>query len=131
MSTAYELAGVVHAIHDTQTFASGFQKREFIIETNEEKYPQQIKLEAVKDACDILDLYEEGDPITVSFNIRGNEFNGKHYVNLQAWKFDRGQTRQGGGATSSHQKPAANKPKTQAPPPADDWDNDADDDIPF
>ena len=130
MSTAYELTGVLHAIHDTQTFASGFQKREFVVETTEEKYPQQIKLEAVKDACDILDLYDEGDPITVSFNIRGNEYNGKHYVNLQAWKFDRGQSHRQSGATSGHQ-PAAAKPKTQAAAPAGDWDENEDDEIPF
>lgn len=120
MSTPYELTGVIHSINETQTFASGFQKREFVI-TTEEKCPQEIKLEAVKDACGILDLYDDGDPITVSFNIRGNEYNGKHYVNLQAWKFDRSQNKRQSGATSSYQKPAAAPPKAQTPPQADSW----------
>lgn len=86
MSTTYELTGTVHSVKETQTFPSGFQKREFIIETADEKYPQTIKLEAVKDGCSKLDGYEEGDSISVSFNLRGNEYNGKYYVSLQAWK---------------------------------------------
>lgn len=85
---SHELTGKIHLINDTQTFPSGFAKREFVI-TTEEKYPQQIKLEAVKDGCDRLDAYQVGDDITVSFNLRGNEYNGKYYVSLQAWKFDR------------------------------------------
>lgn len=125
---SYEITGIVHAIHETQQFASGFQKREFVIETSEEKFPQQIKLEAVKDACQRLDLYQEGDPITVSFNLRGNEYNGKHYVNLQAWKFDRGQS----GATSKRSESAPPKARAQAAPaPADSWDDQEEDDIPF
>jgi hypothetical protein len=26
--------------------------------------------------------------VMVSFNLRGNEYNGKYYVNLQAWKIE-------------------------------------------
>jgi hypothetical protein len=124
----YEITGIVHAIHDTQTFASGFSKREFVVETTAEKYPQQIKLEAVKDTCDILDLYRDGDPITVSFNLRGNEYNGKHYVNLQAWKFDRGSS----GTTSKRSESAPPATQRQQPPiAAMNDDLDEDDDIPF
>lgn len=131
MSQSYELTGTLLLINETQSFASGFRKRVFVVKTEDSKFPQDIPLEAVKDLCDILDLYDEGDPITVSFNIRGNEYNGKHYVNLQAWRFDRGQKGQRqSGATSGHQ-PAAAKPKTQAAAPAGDWDEDGDDEIPF
>jgi hypothetical protein len=122
---SYEITGIVHAIHETQKFASGFCKREFVVETSDEKYPQQIKLEVVKDKCDLLDLYRDGDPITASFNLRGNEYNGKHYVTLQAWKLDR----QGEG------KRGQSKPKmgsdTAQPYLAADWNNDVDDEIPF
>lgn len=83
----YELEGKVLKVDETQTFASGFQKREFVVET-EGKYPQEIKLETLKDDCDKLDKIREGDIVNVSFNIRGNEYNGKHYVNLVAWKLD-------------------------------------------
>jgi len=79
--------GTVKAIFDTQTFSSGFQKREFVI-TTEEQYPQDIKFEVVKEKCGDLDRYAVGQSVNVSFNIRGNEYNGKYFVNLQAWKLE-------------------------------------------
>lgn len=113
----YEITGTVHTIHPTQDFPSGFSKREFVVTTDEGKYPQEIKLEAVKDKCGLLDAYQPGDPIVCSFNIRGNEYNGKHYVNLVAWKFDRASGR-----------PATITPPT--PPVQSDITQDADE-IPF
>ena len=79
--------GTVKAIFDTQTFDSGFAKREFVI-TTQEQYPQDVKFEVVKDKCSLLDGYKVGQPLTVHFNVRGNEYNGKYYVNLQAWKIE-------------------------------------------
>lgn len=79
------ITGKLKLIQDTQTFASGFQKREFVVTTNE-TYAQDIKLEFTKDKCAILDSYKIGQDVTVEYNIRGNEFNGKYYVNLVAWR---------------------------------------------
>jgi hypothetical protein len=83
-----QISGEIIAIADTQSFASGFRKREFVVRTAE-KYPQEIKLEAVKDGCDKLDSYSLGDMINVDFNIRGSEYNGKRYVSLAAWKIEK------------------------------------------
>ncbi len=80
-----ELKGTIKVITDAQVYDSGFQKREFVI-TTEGDYPQDIKLEFVKDKCKLLDNYGIGQPVTVGFNVRGNEYNGKYYVSLQAWK---------------------------------------------
>lgn len=80
-----ELKGKIKVINPTETFGSGFTKREFVITTNEQ-YPKDVKFEVVKDKCDTLDKYKVGQEITVQFNIRGNEYGGKYYVSLQAWK---------------------------------------------
>ena len=82
----YELKGKIKLINDTQTFGSGFTKREFVVTTLDDKYPQDIKFEVVKDKCSILDSYSQGQEVVVNFDIRGNEYNGKHYVNLNCWK---------------------------------------------
>jgi single-strand DNA-binding protein len=84
---SYEATGTVKVISDLQTFDSGFTKREFVI-TTQEQYPQDIKFELVKDRTSLVDSYKLGDKVKVSFNIRGNEFNGKYYVNLGAWKIE-------------------------------------------
>ena len=89
MSTTHELTGTITHIFDTQTFASGFQKREFVINDNADKYPQSIKFEATKEGCDRLDSYNVGDQVTAKFNIRGNEYNGKFYVSMQCWKIEK------------------------------------------
>ena len=83
-----ELTGKIKVINDTQTFDSGFQKREFVVTTNDPNYPQDIKLELIKDKCSVLDTYKVGQDVKVSFNLRGNEFKGKYYVNLQAWRIE-------------------------------------------
>ena len=85
----YELEGTVKLIEDTQTFGSGFQKREFVV-TTEEKFPQDVKFECTKDKIELLEKVRTGDRVKVSFNIRGNEYKGRYYVNLQAWRIENG-----------------------------------------
>lgn len=95
---AYELEGTVHKIFDTQTFASGFSKREFVVEVPDGNYTQQIKLEAVKDKAALLDGVSEGDQVKVTFDLRGNEYKERFYVNLVAWKLEKAS--EGGGDSS-------------------------------
>lgn len=128
----YELTGRIIAINETQTFASGFQKREFIVEEIEGKYPQVIKFEVVKEGCERLDAYRIGQEVTVSFNLRGNEYNGKHYVALLAWRITDTQA----ARSSSKASPATRQPNARptsqngARPPETDDDDDGDD-LPF
>ena len=82
----YELTGKIKLISDTQTFPSGFTKREFVVTTAHDKYPQDIKFEIVKEKCALLDQFEPEQDVQVTFDIRGNEYNGKYYVSLSCWK---------------------------------------------
>ena len=86
MSKAYELEGTIKVIGATQEFNSGFTKREIVVTVPDGEYPQDVKLEVVKDKCAELDQFAVGQEVSVSFNLRGNEYNDKYYVNLQAWK---------------------------------------------
>ena len=110
-----KINGRVKLIMDLQSWDSGFTKREFVITTNEQ-YPQDVKLECIKDKTNLLDGLSEGDEVEVSFNVRGNEYNGRYYVNLQAWKLQK-------------QDDGMN----QEAPPAPDFEpvGDDDDDLPF
>lgn len=83
----YEMEGSIKLIEETQTFSSGFSKREFVL-TNEDKYPQDVKFECTKEKIELLDKVRVGDRVKVSFNIRGNEYKGRYYVNLQAWRIE-------------------------------------------
>lgn len=85
---SYTIRGTIKEISETQEFASGFTKREFVVTEQADKYPQDIKLEVVKERCAELDALAVGQKVEVQFNIRGNEHNGRHFVNLQAWKIE-------------------------------------------
>ena len=81
-----QLTGTIKLIGENQTFDSGFQKVEFVITTND-KYPQDVKFEIVQDKVDDFIKYNKvGTDVDVSFNVRGNEYQGKYYVSLSAWK---------------------------------------------
>lgn len=83
---AFELEGTLKVIMDTQTFGSGFTKREFVVTTGDDRYPQDIKMEFVKDKTALLDKYKTGQRVKIGFDLRGGEHNGRYYVNLQAWR---------------------------------------------
>ncbi|WP_417228276.1 DUF3127 domain-containing protein [Amphritea sp.] len=91
---AYELSGKVKVIQDPQTFNSGFTKREMVVTVEDGKYPQDINLEFVQDKVSLLDSLQIGQSVTVTFDIRGREYNGRYFNNLQAWKI---QTETSGG----------------------------------
>ena len=130
---SYELTGKIKSIAAVQTFASGFTKREFIVEEMAEKYPQLYKLEFVKDKCAILDKYRVDDEVTVSFNIRGNEHNGKVFNSLQAWqiRYAREEHRSPNQNGARPPQDAHNKAKADGYAPESKHDDDADQEIPF
>ena len=113
---AYELTGKVKLIQDEQTFNSGFRKREMVVIVEDGNYPQEINLEFVQDKISLLDNLSAGQEVTVTFDIRGREYNGRYYNNLQGWKV----------ASAGH---ADGDGFTQQQPPSDS--SDMDDDIPF
>jgi len=83
-----EVKGKVKLIAETQTFDSGFTKRQLVV-TTDETYPQDIAIDFVKDKCEVLNAYKVGQSVEVGINIRGNEYNGKYYVSLNGWRISK------------------------------------------
>ena len=83
---AYDLTGKVKLIQEAKTFDSGFTKREMVVTVEDGKYPQEINLEFVQDKASLLDNLRVGQEVTVTFDIRGREYNGRYFNNLQGWK---------------------------------------------
>jgi hypothetical protein len=115
----YELSGTVKKIFDEQTFASGFNKREFVVTTVDDKYPQDIKFECLKDNVELVNKINEGDSVKVTFDINGREWNDKYFVNLKAFRIE---------STSGSSKGDA---VGNAPPPFDPADEILDEEPPF
>lgn len=85
---AYDLTGKVKLILEPQTFVSGFTKREIVVTVEDGKFPQDISLEFLQDKVSLLDSVSEGQGITVFFDIRGREYNGRYFNNLVGWKIE-------------------------------------------
>jgi hypothetical protein len=86
-----EIQGRIKVITPIQTFgANGFQKRELIIVT-EEQYPQTISLDFTQGNCELLNGYQPGQVVKVTFDIRGREWTNpqgevKYFNSLVAWR---------------------------------------------
>ena len=116
---AYDLTGKVKLVQDAKTISDTFTVREFVVTVEDGNYPQDIVLQFVNDKVSLLDSVQAGQEVTVSFDIRGREYNGRYFNNLNAWKLQTGET-----------APAAEKPPvTDKDVPADF--NEYEDDIPF
>lgn len=102
ISMAYELTGKIKLIQEPKTFESGFTKREMVVVVEDGKYPQEINLEFVQDKIALLDSLQPGQEVTVSFDIRGREYNGRYFNNLQGWKIVTAGEEQGPPADDAH-----------------------------
>lgn len=115
-----QITGTIKVIGKTKEYGeNNFQKREFVVTTGDDKYPQHIPMEFVKDKCSLLDNYKVGEVVTVDVNLLGREWtkDGKtrYFLTLQAWKI-------------------AKAEGVQAPFPTvdkEDLNDDSDEDLPF
>jgi hypothetical protein len=114
----HELTGKLIEIYDTQKVSDKFQKREFVVELQEEmingrpSYPNFAKMQLVQAKCDILDRFKIGDTVKVSFNIKGNrwERDGKvnYITNLDAWRIESAAAAPNNTAADAAQTPSYN-----------------------
>ena len=120
---AYELQGTIKLIDEMQTFASGFTKREFVV-TTADKFPQDIKFGCIKEKTSLLDNLKVGEQVNVFFDIRGNEYKGRYYVDLSAWKIEP-------LGSISDVKNALGGDDSPPEPPGGYFDEGSDDSVPF
>lgn len=86
------IEGKLHAKFDTQQVSDSFSKRNFVVETVENPlYPQLISFELNQDRCAVIDKFNVGDNIEVTFNLRGREWinpqgEKKYFNSLEAWR---------------------------------------------
>ena len=89
-----EILGVIKEIKEVETITSKagkeYKKVLFIL-SNNDGYNNEEKIYAFEifgeDKVDNFVKYnEQGDKVEVSFNIDTNEYNGKYYTKLSAWR---------------------------------------------
>lgn len=110
-----QVQGKLHVSYPTEQRTATFSAREFILEIQDGNYPQYIKFQLTQDRCGLIDAHKVGDTVTVFFDLRGRELNGKYFTNLVAWKIVDGNGQQETRKQAAPYQPAAAPPATTAP----------------
>src|SRR5690606_17270315 len=94
-----EVTGKLHHVYDTQQIKDTFSKREFILELTDESpsgmvYTNYASFQLVNNSTSVIDQFQPGDLLKVSFNIRGKRWDRpdgvvKYITNLNAWRVER------------------------------------------
>lgn len=113
---SFELTGTLIEKFDTQQVSDKFSKREFVIEKRENtgnyEFVDQIKFQLTQDKCDLINNFNTGEDVKVSFNIRGRKWEKadkvSYFTNLEAWKIERNDA-------------SAQANDSAPPPPEDDY----------
>jgi len=93
-----EVQGELIVIGDTETIgAKGFRKRLAVIKTDEQ-YPQTIPVEFTQDKVSLLDNFNTGDIVKIGINLRGTEWKGKYFANIQGWQINKGEKEKSAGS---------------------------------
>ena len=82
-----ELSGKVIAVLDLQTGQGKkgeWRKQQFVVEYKDGDYTKSACFLAFGKAVDHIP--NEGDLVTVSFNVESREYNSRWYTDLNAWK---------------------------------------------
>jgi len=93
---SFEIAGKLIAKYPTIQRTETFKTREFVLEKTEDingrTITNYIKLQCVQDKTAMVDKFNLGDDVKVSFNIKGSKWSkdGKdnYITNLDAWRMD-------------------------------------------
>lgn len=90
-----EIQGKLINVKPIQEVSASFSKREIVIEI-EGQYPQEVQLELHQTSVDLIDSYQIGDNLKVSFNLRGKRYEKegeetKWFNTLQAWRIEKTQ----------------------------------------
>ena len=133
----HTLDGKIVEIGEEQTWPSGFAKVTAIIaEGGSDREPDQIPVEFTRsakggsDGIALLDRCEVGDTDRITFELRGREWQGRHFLNISATNLERIASATPHAETPAPELPGVPPPPPQAPAPPVET-NPALDDLPF
>lgn len=102
-----QLTGTIVSTGTTENVSDKFSKRQLLLKIDETSvYPQVIPVEFVQAKTTLPDVYRDGQQVTIHINLRGSEYNGRHYCSIQGWKIEA----VGGQAATGTPAPVNNTP---------------------
>lgn len=126
---ALDISGKLHKVFPTEEKSASFRAREFVVDMPDGQYSQFVKFQLTQDRTTLIDAFKEGDEIRVHFNLRGREWQGKFFTNLDAWRIERAGDKQPVPAGADPFGDVSFPEVADAPPTFQDGGKD--DDLPF
>jgi hypothetical protein len=128
-----EVNGILKLKMETTQVSDKFKKREFILTIDATSpYPQHVNFQLTQDKTSLIDNFNVGEELKVSFNLRGREWQSpqgevKYFNTIDAWRIEKA------GAAQSNNNAQANNntsmPQNTSAPVFNS--TAADDDLPF
>jgi hypothetical protein len=78
-----KVQGTIIIIGNTEQKSEKFSVRQFVVKT-QGKFQETIPMQCVNMGCDMLNVFKVGQDITADCSLRGREWQGKYFMNLQA-----------------------------------------------
>lgn len=89
-SNSYVATGLLVVKEDTVKKTETFSVREFVIEVAGDRFSDFVKFQLSNDKCLLIDSFQLGEMVEVSFNVRGRKWekDGKvsYFNSLDAWR---------------------------------------------
>ncbi|MBC6995815.1 DUF3127 domain-containing protein [Neolewinella lacunae] len=122
---SFEITGTLVKKFEVETKGDTFRVRDFVIKANDGgQYDNFVKFQTTQDRTAIVDDLNEGDEIKVHFDLRGREWQGKYFTNLNAWRVE-------SVSAGSDAKPATAQSFNDFPTAGDEPAAEVSDDLPF
>jgi len=81
-----EIKGTIYKLFDLELVNDRFQKRVVVVSVKDGEYEQKIPIQFTQARCDLLHASKVGDLVTIGINIRGSEWQGKFFANIEGWR---------------------------------------------
>tara|TARA_R100000655_G_scaffold42527_2_gene78546 strand:- start:11642 stop:11995 length:354 start_codon:yes stop_codon:yes gene_type:complete len=88
-----QIEGTLKKKFDITTHGASFRKMEFVIKTEDENYPQLIKMQVTQDKCEKFDELPVGTKAKWFFNLRGRAWENKkgetiYFNSIEVWRYE-------------------------------------------
>ena len=89
-----KITGTLLEIKKAQQVSETFKKRTFVLEYAENpQYPEYVSFELIQERCGLIDGFQAGQEVEVSFNLRGRKWLNpegemRYFNSLQAWRIE-------------------------------------------
>jgi len=115
----FTLTGTLKVKFDEQVVSEKFKKRDFVVTDNSSQYPQHVSFQLTQDRNSLIEPFQVGQEVKVSFNLRGREWNSpqgevKYFNTIEAWKVENAGVANSAPANNTNVGLQQNAPVTSA-----------------